>query len=207
MLNTQETRVRHRRKEERPAEIVAAGLAEFAERGFERTRLEDIAKRAGIAKGTIYLYFRNKEAVFEAAVEAHLEATLADVGALSQSFDGTTEELLRLILSRFYGQIAEGSASTILRTMVTEGPRFPELLKLYHERVITPAEAMMAGVLERGVARQEISAEAVPHYHRMIAAPAIMLSLWQILFAEIEPIDFDRYLDEHIALVMGGLRR
>ena len=205
MVKTQEIKPRQRRKDARPSEIVAAGLTEFAERGFERTRLEDIALRAGIAKSTIYLYFRNKEAVFKAAIEAHLEATVADVSRLTEQFEGSTEELLRLILTRFYSEIGNGNVTAIMRTMVAEGPRFPALLQLYHERVITPAEQMMRGVFERGIARGEIAREAMPHYQRIVAAPAIMLSIWNILFSAFEPVDIDQYIDDHLNLIMRGL--
>lgn len=196
---------RQRRKDARPSEILEAGLALFAERGFAATRLDDVAKRAGIAKGTVYLYFSSKESLFEAALKDRMVSTMEGVGELTASFAGSTEELLRLVLARIYGQMIEGDAGVLLRILIGEGDRFPDLVTLYREIALAKGMATMKGILKRGEARGELRVAADDIDPRMIVAPIAILAIGGKVFGAQSPGDRDEFLERHLDLVLRGL--
>lgn len=196
---------RQRRKDARPSEILEAGLALFAERGFAATRLEDVAKRAGIAKGTVYLYFSSKESLFEAALKDRMVSTMEGVGELTASFAGSTEELLRLVLARIYGQMIEGDAGVLLRILIGEGDRFPDLVTLYREIALAKGIATMKGILKRAEARGELRVSADDVDPRMIVAPIAILAIGGQVFGQESLTDRDKFLDRHLDLVLRGL--
>ena len=196
---------RQRRKDARPSEILEAGLALFAERGFAATRLEDVAKRAGIAKGTVYLYFSSKESLFEAALKDRMVSTMEGVGELTASFAGSTEELLRLVLARIYGQMIEGDAGVLLRILIGEGDRFPDLVTLYREIALAKGIATMKGILKRAEARGELRVSADDVDPRMIVAPIAILAIGGKGFGQESLTDRDKFLDRHLDLVLRGL--
>lgn len=196
---------RQRRKDARPSEILEAGLALFAERGFAATRLEDVAKRAGIAKGTVYLYFSSKESLFEAALKDRMVSTMEGVGELTASFAGSTEELLRLVLARIYGQMIEGDAGVLLRILIGEGDRFPDLVTLYREISLAKGIATMKGILKRAEARGELRVSADDVDPRMIVAPIAILAIGGKVFGQESLTDRDKFLDRHLDLVLRGL--
>ncbi len=196
---------RQRRKDARPSEILEAGLALFAERGFAATRLEDVAKRAGIAKGTVYLYFSSKESLFEAALKDRMVSTMEGVGELTASFAGSTEELLRLVLARIYGQMIEGDAGVLLRILIGEGDRFPDLVTLYREIALAKGIATMKGILKRAEARGELRVSADDVDPRMIVAPIAILAIGGKVFGQESLTDRDKFLDRHLDLVLRGL--
>ncbi|MDM8016364.1 MAG: TetR/AcrR family transcriptional regulator [Rhizobium sp.] len=196
---------RQRRKDARPSEILEAGLALFAERGFAATRLDDVAKRAGIAKGTVYLYFSSKESLFEAALKDRMVSTMEGVGELTASFAGSTEELLRLVLARIYGQMIEGDAGVLLRILIGEGDRFPDLVKMYREIALAKGMATMKSILKRAEARGELRVAADDIDPRMIVAPIAILAIGGKVFGAQSHGDRDAFLERHLDLVLRGL--
>jgi AcrR family transcriptional regulator len=201
---TKIARPRQRRKAARPGEIVAAGLAEFAETGFAATRLDDVAKRAGIAKGTIYRYFANKEALFEAAVRSRLSAVL-DIDAQIDAFPGPTRDLLRLMIETMYRQLVESDMRTILRIILADGARFPAITAFYHEAAITKGRALLGRIVARGIARGEFRDGAYADLPFVMIAPLLMAALWKINFDRHEPIDAARFAAAHFDLLFDGI--
>src|SRR5256885_16846782 len=141
-----------RRKEARPAEIVSAALDVFVERGFAATRLEDVARRAGVTKGTVYLYFKNKDALFKAVGRATIVPVIAPGEAAAQSFTGSACDLVERLVREYWRLIGETALAGIAKLMMAEGVTFPQLTKFYYEGVVVRGHPLMGRVIERGIA-------------------------------------------------------
>ncbi|MDX8347910.1 TetR/AcrR family transcriptional regulator [Cognatiyoonia sp. IB215446] len=204
MTDTPKTKPR-RRKEARPAEIVAAGIAEFATYGFERARLDRIAKAAGISKGTIYLYYPSKEALFLAAVEEHVIAVMAEHESALDHFEGTTGEILTQLLRGIYRRFVEGQAQTLFRILITEGNRIPHVLTSYHTMTIKRGASLLRRILERGIQRGEVANTAILENPQVMIAPAMFFALHNMMFSRIETLDFDTYFEAHVELILNGV--
>lgn len=206
-MNTAETPTQKpkRRKAARPGEIMQAGLQEFALNGMAATRLEDIARRAGIAKGTIYRYFDSKEELFIAVVRSRVVLSLDQVEEMVRTFPGDTEHLLRLVLTEIYSKFAGSEISAIMRILIVEGKRFPTLVELYHKEVISKGVAVLALIIRRGIERGEVRDGPAAREPRLIMAPTIMAVLWGLTFSAQGPIDIETYLGAHIDMILYGL--
>jgi AcrR family transcriptional regulator len=194
-----------RRKAARPGEIIEAGLQEFAVNGMAATRLEDIAKRAGIAKGTIYRYFESKEELFIAVVRSRVVLSLDQVEEMVHSFPGDTKHLLRLVLTEIYKNFVGSEISAVMRILIVEGKRFPNLVELYHKEAISKGVAVLSLIISRGIERGEIRDGPAAREPRLIVAPTIMAALWGQTFSAQGPIDIETYLDAHIDMILYGL--
>lgn len=202
-----DVRARRRRKDARPAELLEAGFAEFAEKGFLATRLEDVAARAGVAKGTIYLYYPSKEALFEAAVRSRIVPLLGEVDEVVETYEGSTPDLFRLVLTAVYRKIADSDVRTLMRIMIAEGDKFPSLLTFYHREFLSKAEGMMRRVVERGIARGEFQPSDATGLPIVVMAPAIMAGIWQMTFARVQPIPLEEFMRAHADLALNGLTK
>lgn len=198
---------RRRRKEARPGEIIEAGLEEFAINGLAATRLEDVAKRAGIAKGTIYRYFDSKEDLFVAAVRSRIVLSMDDVGTTITHFDGPTDDLLRLVLGKIYSEFIGTDVSALMRILISEGNRFPHLVELYHAEAISKGMLILRRIVERGIARGEFRDGPAAIEPRIIIAPTIMAALWQITFQSHDPLPMDRFIEAHIDTLLYGIMK
>ncbi|MBC2860104.1 TetR/AcrR family transcriptional regulator [Stappia sp. 28M-7] len=196
---------RRRRKEARPGEIIDAGLQEFAENGFAATRLEDVAKRAGVVKGTIYRYFSSKEELFEAALASRITPFFDDVAGLVAAYPGSSEELVRTALPRIYKALFEDGLHVLMRIIITEGGRFPAIAELYHRRVISRGQEVIAALVRRGVERGEFRRSALTDLPIVVVAPAVMTIVWKMTFDRFEPIETRRFLAAHVDMVLEGL--
>jgi AcrR family transcriptional regulator len=197
-------RPRSRRKEARPQEIIEAGIAEFAERGYDGARLADVAKRAGVVKGTIYRYFADKHALFEAAVRSKVPPSLALMDQAVDSFSGTTDELITFMLHQVYSEIVDSESRTLMRIILSEGPRFPELAKLYYEATVGRGRPIVERIVARGVRRGEVRADHAKQIAFMIIAPTIASSIWKLTFEAFHPIATEELLEAHLELVRRG---
>lgn len=195
-----------RRKDERPQEIVAAALKEFAQRGFAATRLDDVAARAGVAKGTIYLYFDSKADLFKAVVRDTVVPQFEQAGNLMAEFDGPTEDLLRMFLKRIAHEFVETDVHHIIRLIHAEGQQFPELAEFYFKEVISRGMARMREILARGVQRGEFRDAGLDAYPQLIVSPALMATMWKSTFEPFSPMDLDHALDLHIDIMLNGLK-
>ena len=175
-------RRRTRRKEARPGEIIAAALALFAAHGFAATRLEDVAHRAGVSKGTIYLYFPTKEALFRAVVRQGLLPNIAAMEELAATHRGAAAALLREIAGRMFSLI-ETDLAVIPRLVLTESGNFPGIARFYAEEVAARGRRLIAGVIARGVEHGEFRPLDIPSVVPLVVAPILMLLLWHSAFA------------------------
>jgi AcrR family transcriptional regulator len=169
---------RARRKQARPAEIVAAALSEFSERGFAATRLDDVAARAGIAKGTVYLYFDGKEALFEAVVRQELLPLLERGEQLVDAYPGSASELLREIATRME-QAMESEVGGIPRLVLAESGNFPRIAKFYAEEVVARGVRLFSRVLERGVVEGEFRPVPARPLIPAFFGPVLIMLLWR----------------------------
>jgi AcrR family transcriptional regulator len=199
---------RTRRKDARPGELIEAALDVFAERGFAGARLEDIARRAGVTKGTVYLYFASKEELFEAAVRHTLVSSIARGQATLRDFEGATPDLLRAVITSWWHGVVRTKAATLAKLMFAEATNFPALARFYYENVIEPGRRLQARILERGIARGEFRPVPVEHTVSFIIAPLLYVQLHQHSFAKlIAPavIDGDAFLEAFIDHLLVSL--
>lgn len=187
--------------------ILSAALDEFVEKGFAAARLDSIAERAGVAKGTIYLYFDKKETLFEEAVRAVIGPMIARLEALAAAPQADAEAILRQMIGTFYREvISDPKKRSLLRLIISEGPRFPQLLRFYHNEVVSRGMGALKRVLAYGAERGEFAPSAALDYPQIIFGPALTAAIWTILFEEIDPIDLDAFCAAHLDFVMRGLR-
>lgn len=206
-MTDESVKPRRRRKQERPAEILEAGLAEFLERGFEGARVEDIARRAGVAKGTVFRYFPSKEALFEAALEAQLQPVFALMAGVMEAPPGPPLALIEALITATHRGLLQGDVPRIIRMVISEGQRFPGLLEAYHRQSMQRGEALMHSLLARGLARGDFVESPVTALPMVLMAPALMAAVWHLTFDRFEPLDPERMLAAHLHMVRAVLTR
>lgn len=197
-----------RRKDARPAEIIAAALASFSEHGYAATRIEDIATRAGVTKGTVYLYFKSKEDLFGAVIQNTLTETIIIGGELLDGYQGTTAELMREIAALVWKRFDETGAGAIPKLVMAEARKFPEVARLYYHTVIEPGRSLNRRIIERGIARGEFRAVDPDQYTSLLLAPAIFLLLWRHTFEHAVPdavLIPKQLLDTYVDMVLRTL--
>jgi len=196
-----------RRKEERPAEIIAAALETFAERGFAATRLDDIAERAGVTRGTLYLYFPSKEDLFKAVVRQAIVPVIARGEAMLGQSQESSSALLAKILLMIPGVVADSPVSAMPKLMISEARNFPDLAQFYLQEVIRRGRKLVTAIIERGVERGEFRPVDMDHVFYCVVGPVLLTMLWKHSF---EPYDGKR-LDAqavcraHVDLLLHGL--
>jgi len=196
-----------RRKEARPGEILDAALAEFAARGFAAARMEDIAGRAGVTKGTLYLYFPSKEELFKTLVRESIGAVIAARQAEADMFEGSAAELLATVL-RFMGYFARTSDRAVLpKIMMAEAGNFPELVRFYRAEVVDRGMALLSAIIVRGIARGEFRAVDPQHAARLCIAPMLLVILWRTSFAlpDAAAWNLEELIEAHIDVLLKGL--
>src|SRR5262249_30195989 len=154
--------------------ILDAALDVFAERGFEAARLEDVAARAGVAKGTLYLYFDDKEALFEEVVRTAVSPILERLDVLATAPDLPTEKIFENLFAVFEKEVLGTKRKLLLRLIIAEGPRFPRIAQFYYRNVISRIMPLISKIAERGFERGEISSDAFARYPQLVAAPLLI---------------------------------
>ena len=202
-----EPRGRRRSREERPQEILSAAFAEFAANGYDATRLDDVARRAGVAKGTIYLYFESKEDLFKAMVRRAVVPRLEDLAGAVDGLAGSAEGFLRGPFREFVVRLIDSEARFIVRLLIAEGHRFPDLTRFYFDEVVGRGMAVLRRLVARGVELGEFRPTALDEFPQLLIAPAVMGLVWKSLFDSYRPLDLDRLIGAHIDLVLNGLKR
>lgn len=189
-----------RRKEARPQEIVDAALDVFTERGFAAARLDEVAKRAGVSKGTLYLYFPNKEELFKAVVRSAIVPNLEMAERLLSDFQGSSMDIMGSLLEGIGGRIMASKVGGIPKLMIAEAGNFPDLARFYLDEVIGRGFRVVGAVLERGIARGEFRAVDVGHTVRLVIAPMLMIAIWRSSFEPVEgrPLDVPGLIAEHL---------
>lgn len=203
------TAPRKRRKEARPAELTAAALGLFVEKGFAATRLEDVAARAGVSKGTLYLYFDSKEALFKAVIQEGIIPVMLENEEIAARHTGCSFELMEKLFANWWSKIGQTDFAGIPKLMVAEARNFPEVAQYYYENVIRRGRALVGAALERGMASGEFRQLDVETSIDVIIAPILMLLIWRFSLACCQSAEGDPqlYLQIHIDLLRQGLRR
>ena len=198
-----------RRKDARPQELLAAALDLFVERGYAATRLDDVAAQAGVSKGTLYLYFTNKEELFKAVVRENVVPILGEAENTIGNFEGHSANLLREIIHVWWERIGSTKLSGITKLMMAESSNFPEVAKFYHDEVISRGNAMITSLLRRGIERGEFRNIDEIQATNVICAPMLMLMMWTHSFnsCRLEPISPADYLNSFIDLLLHGLKK
>jgi len=200
------SRTRRRRKEARPAEIAEAGLAAFVEHGFAATRMEEVARRAGVAKGTVFRYFPTKEALFEAAVLSRAAPVWDGAETMASTLaDMPLREAVIRLIEALHAGLTRPEITGLMRIIIAEGPRFPALLETWHRLSISRARGILQRLVNGAVARGEIAPGPLTDLPMVLVAPGLMAALWQMTFARIEPIALDRFRDAHFDLLQRAL--
>ncbi len=196
-----------RRKDARPAELLDAALDVFFEKGFAAARLEDIAARAGVSKGTVYLYFNSKEDVFDALVRAIPQANVESVRALTADPAIKADELLRRVLRLVGTFLRDERMVKFPRLIIGESANFPKLAETYKREVIARGLAILSSVIERGV--EDGTFRRVDPRHAAFAAlaPLLFVAIWRTTFEQFdnEPLNADAFIDQHIDNYLRGL--
>jgi AcrR family transcriptional regulator len=197
----------HRRKEARPAELIAAALEVFVEKGFAATKLETVAQRAGVTKGTVYLYFDSKDALFKAVVRETIVPTIARGEQLAAAYRGSAADLLRELIRKWWELMGETRLSGIPKLLMAEAANFPELARFYYDEVISRGHRLIAGVIQRGIKHGEFRPVDVRSAARLAIAPLVHAANWRHSFALCtrEGFDVAKYLDTHVDIFLNGL--
>ena len=198
-----------RRKAARPEEILRAALDVFTDRGFAATKLADVAKRAGVTKGTIYLYFDSKEALFKALIRETIVPVIAQGEALAQSFTGSARELLEQLVREYWRLVGETTLVGIPKLMIAEAGNFPVLARFYYEEVVTRGHRLMAGVIQRGIKAGEFRPVNVMVAAKLAMSPLMHAVVARKAFAACMPEGFNvaSYLNTHIDLYLHGISK
>lgn len=203
------TSPRQRRKLARPAELLAAALDHFVERGFAATKLDDVAAQAGVSKGTLYLYFGGKDALFKAVIEQGILPVMAEGEAMLAQHDGDARSLLQGLLLRWWELVGATRLGGIPKLMISEAGNFPDVAQYYYEHVIVRGRNLLRQVLERGMASGEFRTVDVEAAIDVIFAPLLMLTVWKHSLAPCGcgRQDPETYLRTHLDLLLNGLEK
>jgi len=196
-----------RRAEDRPREICAAALDTFAEKGFAAARLDEIARRAGVSKGTLYLYFHNKEDLFRAVVRDTVAPNVEVVRGMVEGVDLPFAEIVRMLLPRFVALTRNVRVGAVAKMVIGESRNFPELAKVWHDEVVTKVLGMLGALIRRAQERGQVRA-GDPRLHAMSLMGAMLMGLlWHETLEPVggEPIDLDALARQHADTVLGGL--
>jgi AcrR family transcriptional regulator len=209
MLSPSPHVTRQRRKQARPQELLSAALELFVEKGFSATRSEEVAARAGVSKGTLYLYFPSKEELFKAVVRSNLSPLIAEGQDIADQFEGSSSALLRQLMHTWWQRVGDTPAGGIFKIIIAEVRNFPELAQFYTDEVIIPAHRLLSGTLQRGIDRGEFRAVPLNETTHTLIAPVMFLALHKhsvgacpVMGPDMNPTAL---IDTHIDLLLHGL--
>ena len=201
---------RQRRKEARPQELLEAALALFVEKGFAATRTEEVAQRAGVSKGTLYLYYPSKEELFKSVVRHNLSSLIAEGQELAGQFEGSSSELLACLMQAWWERVGDTPAAGIHKIMLAEARNFPELAQFYSDEVVLPAQQLFCDCVQRGITRGEFRPMPLHEVAHALIAPLIFMALHRHSFGACPlqgqiNMDPKTLLGTHLDLVLRGL--
>jgi AcrR family transcriptional regulator len=194
-----------RRKEDRPQEIADAAFSEFAKKGYSATRIDDVARRAGVSKGLTYLYYKTKEDLFKAVVRnvvvKRVDALLDDV----ETTELSSEEFIRGPLLEFMKRVPGSPIAVVIRLLIAEGRRHPDLVDYYYDNVVARGLDAIRRFVARGVKRGEFKPEAAQLQPQLFLAPMMLSMIWRLVFTE-KPLDTDRLMEDQVDLLLARLK-
>ena len=196
-----------RRAEDRPREICGAALDVFSEKGFAAAKLDEIARRAGVSKGTLYLYFKDKEDLFRAVVRDTVAPNIDVVRSMVEGADLPFADVVRMFLPRFAAITSQVRVGAVAKMVIGESRNFPELAKVWHDEVVSKALGMIGGLIERAQAKGEVR-EGDPRLHAFtLMGPMMMGILWRETLQPVggAPLDIEELAKQHAETVLAGL--
>jgi len=200
---------RQRRKEARPDELIDAALELFVEKGFSATRIEEVARRAGVSKGTLYLYFPSKEALLKAVIRERVCSEISAGAAQVEQFKGSMSELLLDVMSQWWIRTLDGPLSGVFKVLITEVRAFPDIAEQWLHEVIEPGDRLVGSILERGIASGEFRPVDVPTAVHSLILPMVMLCLHKHTLGACahgrHELDPHRFITDHLELMLHGL--
>lgn len=194
------------RAAERRDAIIEAAMEEFIARGFAATRLDDIAKRAGVAKGTIYLHFKDKESMFEELIRTAIVPLVMRLASTPPPPGASVRDMVEQFAQNFVTEIATTRRGDLVRLIVAEGPRFPAVADFYYREVVMRGLGGMRALIERGIATGEIKQKKLAEFPQILVAPALIAVIWQSLFGKHAPLDAIAMFRVHLDLIFGERR-
>ena len=197
---------RELQKEARRIAIIDAALEEFTAQGFTATKLDDVAERAGIGKGTIYLYFDSKEILFEEVVRRNLLGGREIVENFIANFEGSTAELLSQHVRNMYHFTQNDKIPPLIAMIMGEAVRFPALSRFFHDEVIKPSKENLRRIIQRGVERGEFRAGAADIYNQILIAPVLLGAVNNLQYGAFAPIDMADFSGKHIDFILRALK-
>lgn len=206
-MTTPDTHRRQRRKDARPAELAAAAMALFVEKGFAATRLDDVASRAGVSKGTLYLYFDSKEALFRSVIEESIVPMIGEVEAMVERLGDDPVRLLRALLEFWWAQIGSTHLAGTCKLMLCEAGNFPEVAMYLNERVIGPWHMLLNRVIEAGMTKGVFRKGNPESVRQMVFYPLLMQAVWQCslpVCSSARPMP-ENYFDTFFDVLFRGL--
>lgn len=186
--------------------ILDAALEVFAEKGYADTRLDEVAARAGVAKGTIYLYVSSKEELFAALIRTGISAPIERIEGVIMDRDPPFEQVLRMLLAFLLKEVLGTRRKEIVRLLLMEAGRFPEVAELYHREVVARGMGLLREAARRACERGELRSDELVRFPQLAVAPGLVAILWSHLFQRFEPLDAEALFEAHLALLLRGLR-
>lgn len=200
---------RERRKEARPGELLDAALDLFVEKGFAATRAEEVAARAGVSKGTLFLYFQSKEELFKAVISENISGRFGEWNAEFDAFNGSSADMLRYVMNMWWERVGATRASGITKLIISEAHNFPEVTAYYQAEVIEPGQALIRRILQRGVDRGEFVVADMEHAMYSVIAAMVFLVMSKHSIGACVPadraLDPRRYIDSQAGIILNGL--
>lgn len=197
---------RELQKEARRVAIIEAALEAFTSQGFTATKLDEVAERAGIGKGTIYLYFNSKENLFEEVVRHNMFPVRDAAESFLAGFTGSASDLLRIHLRKFYSAMNNPKIPLLMAMIFGEGLRFPSISNFFFKEVISHSHAMLRSIIQRGIASGEFRADAADMPTQLLVSPALVGATWNLQFQQQAPLDMNAYIESHIDFVLRALK-
>jgi AcrR family transcriptional regulator len=198
-----------RRKAERPQELVDAALALFAEKGFAATRIDEVARRAGVSKGTLYLYYASKEELLKAVIRERLSTEIAAAAQTVADHPGSSAELMTGLLAQWWADLIASDVSAVFKLIITEVRNFPEIAAFYRREVVEPGNALIALILQRGIDRGEFRPVNIDATVHSLVLPMVMLCIHRHSLGVCEPNEVLQdplgFIHHHMNLILRGL--
>lgn len=195
-----------RRKEDRPEEITQAALAAFAEKGYAATKVDEVAKRAGVSKGLLYLYFKTKEDLFKAVIRSFVSPR---IDALISNFEETelsAEEFIRGPFLSFAKSIPSSPVRVLIRLMIAEGPKHPDLVQWYWDNVVARAIEALRSLFDKGVANGEFQKSVLNEYPQLLVTGVFFSTVFTTVFKQQANLDTDRFIEAHVDMVLDSIK-
>jgi len=194
-----------RRKQDRPQEITEAAFGAFAENGFTATKVEDVARRAGVSKGLLYVYFKTKEELFKAVIRSVVTPRLDELTRTLDASDLSAEAFIRGPVLEFMKRVPGSPISVVIRLMISEAPKHPDLVEYYWQNVASRGLGALRQLLHRGVDNGEFRESAVSDLPQLIVAPVMMSIVWGIVFAD-RSLDTDKLIETHVDMILAYIK-